>query len=288
MPEFSVVCPIKDEIHLIPITLPSILSTDPSEVVLCLDKPAPKEVVRVIDRVVSENDARDVVRIIEIERNPEYAFHQAWVRRKGYLEAKYDRILRTDIDLLINRNVLKAVELVGKENIALASLSKTWYPRTFTDYWRNGLHAFLRLLHGLLDPLIPVTSFSGLYCIWRPYWLDSEPEEEVKRLVNPKQLYRGEKVDIKWASAITGEDTFLRDCVCRKYRCIYLRDVGAIDLGISPENSPFVQEMKGRYFARQGRQPLISIGRAIIRLQPYYLRGYIDERRRMARERVNA
>ena len=76
-PPFSIVCPIKDEVHLIPITLPSFYSVNPSEVILCLDKPAPKNVVEVIRKVARKCKAEKITKIIEVERRPDYKFHQA-------------------------------------------------------------------------------------------------------------------------------------------------------------------------------------------------------------------
>lgn len=276
MVEFSIVCPIKDEVDLIRRTLPSFYSVHPSEVMLCLDKPAPKHVVEVIRKVAKAYNTGDITRIVEVERNPEFAFHQAWVRRKGFLEAKHDKILTTDIDLVINKNVLKAVELVGKNDVGLVSLSKFSHPRGLTDYWRLGVVTFLcKILHGMLDPVMATTTFTGLYALWKPYWLDSEPEEEIKKLVNPKQFYRGETPSLEQASAITGEDTFLRDRMKEKHKCVYLRDMGAIDLRKGLENVPYVQYMVGQYFASQGRSFLVSFGRAVLRAQPYYLMGYL-------------
>jgi len=281
MVEFSLVCPIKDEVHLIPITLPSFYAVGPSEVVLCLDKPAPLRVLKVINKIARACKAEDVTRIIEVERNPEYNFHQAWVRRKGFLEAKYDKILTTDADLVIKKNVLKAVEKKKKNNIGLVSLSKFWYPRGPIDYWRVGVVVFLRkVVHGTLDPVMSTSTFSGLYALWRPYWLDSESPEEIKRLINPKQFYRGERPDLERATAVTGEDTFLRDCMIKKHRCVYLKDIGAVDLGVATESLPYIQFMKWQYFARQGRSLLVSIGRAVLRAQPFYLQGYLRGKRR--------
>ena len=286
--KFSVVIPIKGtskECELIPITLPSYYAIKPSEVILCLDKPAPKRVVQVIKKVAKLCKAEDITKIIEVERDPTWSFHQAWVRRKGFLEAKYDRILTGDIDLIVNKNVLKSLEMVGKDNIGLVSLSKKHRCRGLSDYWHEGVLLFLRnVLHGVFDKLMVTTTFTGLYAIWRPYWLDSEPEDAVKKLVNPKQFYRGEHPSLDDVSAVTGEDTFLRDQMIKKHKCIYLKDVGAIDMGIATESLPYIQYMKGLYFARQGRSLIVSLGRTVLRMQPYYLKGYLSARRKLISE----
>jgi len=282
-PSFSIVCPIKDEIHLVPITLPSFYSVNPSEVILCLDKPAPQNVVRIIKKIAKTCNAEDKTRIIEVERRPDYRFHQAWVRRKGFLESENDIILTTDIDLIINRNVIKAVKLVGKNNIGLVSLSKFEYPNSITSFLRMMSRGMLKIIHKIIK-MGTVTGFTGLYCIYRPYWLDSEPEEGIKNLVNPKQKLRmgiriSENFDVYRDIFPAGEDTYLRDCMERKHRVIYLSDIGATVLTNPLESHPDIQYCKGIYFAFRGRKPLVSIGRSLIRFEPYYLCGYLYGRR---------
>jgi hypothetical protein len=277
--DFSIVVPVKDEVDLIPRTLPSYYAVNSSEVIVCTNKPTPRKVRQVIQKVAVACDALDITRIVEVERDPEWIFHQAHVRRAGFHKAKYDRILTGDIDLVVNKNILKAVELVGENNVGLVSLNKFWYPRTLVDYWGIGIVTFLRkILHGLLDPVMTTSSFSGLYAIWRSYWLDSEPQEEVKRLVNPKQIYRGERPNLKLASVIAGEDAFLHNCIIKKHKVIYLRAVGAVDLGIPTHKRPHVQYIYGQHFARQGRSFIVSLARAILRAEPYYLHGYLNEK----------
>ena len=283
-PPFSIVCPIKDEVHLIPITLPSFYSVNPSEVILCLDKPAPRNVVETIRKVARKCNAEKITRIIEVERRPDYKFHQAWVRRKGFLEAKNNIILTTDIDLVINRNVLKAVRMVGKNNIGLVSLSKFEYPNSIQTFLRMMSRGMLKIIHKIAK-IGTVTGFTGLYCIWKAYWMDSEPEEGIKNLVNPKEkLRRGIRISKSDFEAYRdifpmGEDTYLRDCMEKKHRVVYLSDIGAIVLTNPLESHPDIQYCKGIYFALKGRKLLVSIGRSLIRFEPYYLCGYLYGRR---------
>lgn len=284
--KFSIVVPVKDEIDLIPRTLPSYYLVGANEVIICTDKPTPEKVRQSVQRVAAACDAENVTRIIEVKRDPEWNFHQAHVRRAGFKEARYNRILTADIDLVINRNVLKALRLVGKNDVGLVSCSKFRYPKSLVDIWRVGTLTFLRIfVHGMLDRFLDVSLFTGLYTLWRPYWLDSEPEEKIKRHVNPKQFYRSE-FEGKVPSDVnpTGEDTHLKDCMLEKHRCIYLRDIGAVMLRDVYEDAPYVQFMKGRYFRRRGRSLIVSIGRAFLRAQPYYLAGYLlagQNRRRL-------
>jgi hypothetical protein len=280
--DFSIVVPVKDELDLIPTTLPSYYAVNPSEVIICTDKPTPRKVSQVIQKVAAACDALNITRIVEVERDPEWNFHQAHVRRAGFKEAKHARLLNVDIDLAINKNVLKALKLVGKSNIGLVSCEKFQYPRNLADFWRIGMQTFsLKIVHRVLESFMEITMFSGLYALWKPYWLDSEPEEKIKKHINPKQFYRGEHIEeIPLGVNPTGEDIHLKDCMLEKHRCIYLQDIGAVKLRDVYEDIPYVQYMKGQYFGRRGRSLLVSVGRAFLRAQPHYLVGHLHSRRK--------
>jgi glycosyltransferase involved in cell wall biosynthesis len=281
---FSIVVPVKDEVDFIPRTLPSYYNVNPREVIVCTDKPLPRKLHQVIQKVAVACDALDITRIVEVERDPEWNFHQAHVRRTGFKKAKYDRILTVDIDLAINRNVLKALKLIGTNNVGLASCIILRYPKSLVDLWRIGTITFLRkIVHGMLAPFMGITMFTGLYALWKPYWLDSEPEEKIKKHVNPKQFLRGEYArGVPTDVNPTGEDTHLRDCMLEKHRCIYLHDFGAIGLRGLYEDDPCVQYMTGQYFARRGRSLLVSLGRAFFRVQSDYLRGFLHQRNKQS------
>ena len=77
-----------------------------------------------------------------------------------------------------------------------------------------------------------------------------------------------------------GARTFLRDRMEEKHRCVFLHDIGAIDLRKGWEDHPYTQFMIGRYFASKGRSMFISLGHAFLRGQPHYLMEYLSYERR--------
>lgn len=280
--KFSVVVPVKDETHLIPQTLPSYYALNPDEVLICTDKPCPQEVRQLVIEISKACKSEGKTRIIEVNRDPEWKYHQAHVRRSGFHAAIHDRILTGDIDLVLNRNVLKALKLVGKHDVGLASLSKLRRPNSILKFYRlMGQGVLQKYIHYLAEAYrgrgIATTTFTGLYALWRPYWLDSEPEELVKQLQSSKTaLRKGEGV--KWSPEIfrsTGEDTFLRDCMTKKHRALYLSDIGAYVLTDPLEDRPEVQFKQGIYFALRGRNLVGALARTVFRAQPDYLLGHL-------------
>jgi hypothetical protein len=263
---FSLVCPIYKEADLIPITLPSFYSVNPDEVILCFDNP-PDNGTLDISRKVSARYSIPT-RFLFVDRNAEYKYHQAWVRRKGFLEAKYDRILTADIDLVINENVLKAVRLVGKDNIGLVSCSKRYPPKSIFKLWNNVGHDLLELARR--------SYFTGLYAIWRPYWLDSE-DDGIKKIYNPKEIAIS-------PDTIIGEDTYLRDCMRKKHRVIYLNDVGAFDLTYRLNDKPKMQFDLGRVYAREGLSNFRVLVKVFLYGRTKILSGWTSERRKICDE----
>jgi hypothetical protein len=265
-------------------TLPTYYSVEPNELLICTDKPVLKKVKYAVNRIAKLHHAEHITKIVEVERDPEWYYHQAHVRRAGFHEAQYDKILTGDIDLLINKKVHKALKIVGRNNVGLASLSKFSKPRNLLSLWSFLITTLIHSFYKILGSNKGSPGFSGLYAIWRPCWLKSEPEEDVKRLLNPKQLYTGEIRNLKSASAVTGEDSFLRDCIMKQYSVRYLDDIGAIDLGKVPKSQPHLMFRRGQNTAKQGGSLIICIGRSLLRVQPFYLMGYLYERRRHMRK----
>lgn len=180
-------------------------------------------------------------RIFEVRKDPGWAFHQAHVRRSGFRAVTNDRILTGDIDIRVNRNCLKAVDLVGTENIGLVSLSKRRGRGTKASLLRN---AGTKLVRTLTNS----ARFTGLYALYRPYWLDSEVEEEVRRSPYPLSpgLLGGDQ-------PFRGEDAILRDYMRLKHKVVLLQEVGGEDLREAQGDRPPFQMKMGKKMLLEGR-----------------------------------
>lgn len=275
--DFSIVIPVKDEDRLILANLPSWYALGSDDVIICTDKPAPGAVRQAVKRASEACHTAGVTRILEVERNPEYHFHQAWVRRKGFLSAKHRTILTGDIDLRVYQSCLRAIALVGKDGVGLVSLSKRRCRRGFTGNLRNFMEKLARTYARTIGTQKAGQAyFTGLYAIDREAWLDSEPVEGIKRLEDPKTAQL--RLD-SWGG-YAGEDTFLRDWMIKKHKVLYLSDIGADDERLGLEDSRFIQFKIGRKLAYDGKNLAWVLKHAIAHIRFHVIAGYIFERLR--------
>ena len=265
--------PVKDELDLIQRNLPSWCRLNPNEILLCFDKPSPQGCVEEALRIGRE--FRVVIKILEVGRNPAYRFQQAWIRRSGFRAARNDTILTGDIDLQVFPSCLKSLELVGQENVGLVSLSKLRRRQGFVGGLRNFMeHTARTYARAIRKRKAGLVYFTGLYCISRRYWLDSEPEESIMSLQNPKTA---PPIETAWGFYI-GEDTHLRDWMIKKYKVLYLVDIGAVDTRLGLEDSRLIQYKIGMKFAHDRKGFLRLLLHALVHIRPYVIVGYMHRR----------
>ncbi len=264
-PPFSIVLPVKSESRLLRKSLPPCFGARPEEVIVCLDDPPHEESIREAKRIACRFGFANRTKIVTVAKNPDYRFHQAWVRREGFRRAKHDRILTVDVDILLNKNVLKAVTLVGKDNVGLVSCTTLHSIKGPLGLWRASVH---RLASQFRQPAL-----TGLYAIWRPYWLDSENE-------GIKQLQDARVMNVKGSLTLIGEDTYLCNCIRVKHRCIHLADIGGYSLRDDCNDRPSIQFEIGRYYAEKG----CGFGKVLLKslalARIHYIRGYLYQKER--------
>lgn len=273
MTDFSVAIPMRNsELGLLKRNLQSWCALKPSEILLGLEKPALQQCVNAATDIASRYNVD--LRIIEIERNPEYKMHQAWARRKCFREAKHDIILTGDMDLYVYPACLKAIDLVGKDNVGLVSLSKMRNRRNISGIIRNFI--LNRIQESKRKGGLPKEKqayFTGLYCIYRPYWLDSEDEDSIKNMPHP---YDAPLLMDSWGG-YRGEDTFLRDKMIKKHLCIYLPDIGAQDLRPGLEERKQIQAKIGMKLAYEGVGPIHVLIHTVVNLRFHVFRSYVKQ-----------
>lgn len=228
--DFSVLVDIAEkDVGLVPRVLPSWLALGAADVVLAVDEPASGALRVAIEAASGGNPA---VRILEVPEDRSWGFRMALVRRRGLKAARFDRILTGDIDIVVNSQCLKALRIVGEDDVGMACLEKRRGGGTVGEVVRNVSKKVVKVVRR--RPF-----FTGLYALYRPYWLDSEVEEEAMSVPSP---YAG-------GQEFLGEDVMMRNAVRRRHKVVYLPVVGGTDVTISFEDRPSIQRKLGaRYF----------------------------------------
>jgi hypothetical protein len=283
--KFTIVVPIKDEVKRLKRSLPTYYSIDPDEVIICTDDPTSKSIKNTVKKLAEKHNMQNKTRILAVKRNPDYKYHQAWVRRSGYTEAKNDIIVAADIDIYLNKKIQEGVAIVGKNGIGLVSFSKFRHPFNLETFIRTIGEFSLRIFYSLLLKNIPPSSglnyslFTGLYTIYRPYWIETEGDN-VKEMVPP--FHKVDKgVSVSKESFNMGEDTFLRDAMKKKYKTISMSTIGGVIMDREMHNHPKMQFERGRYNAQRGRSLIGAVVHTILQVEPNYFKGYLFERNRI-------
>lgn len=249
-------------------SLPSVLSMKPSEVVLCMDDTSPQEIQ---DYAIRECEKYEVeLNVMRIKKNPEWKFHQYYVRRMGYLHAKYDKIFTFDVDcVLYPSNIMVGYDMVGRDNVTFVTFRKKLVYIGLTNSMRSTLYDIRRQMpRKKLSVNKEPVPFIGIYWLYRPYYFDLIHEDVAKSIFN-------------------GEDTLASYLIYSqsKYRHIHLDDVVACwSLRLGNEDIPWRQEQLGIYLgclSMRSREPLrqlIMFYRLMLmvvwKLYPDTMKGY--------------
>lgn len=281
MTEFSVILLARStEAKLLRRNLPSWCTLKPSEIIIGLDKPAAKECIDVANEIASQYSTN--VKVIEIDRNPEYKMHQAWARRKCFREAKHDIIFTGDADLSVFPSCLRALDLIGKNNIGLVSLMKVRSQKSFGGIVRNLINGAIKKYQERRGHLDQRGYFTGLYCIYRPYWLDSEDEDSIKKMPHPYDS----PLLIDSQGGYLGEDTHLHNHMKKKHQCVYLSDIGAMDLRPGLEQRTQIQTKMGMMLAYEGKHPITVFGMSVIDLRFHIMGSYVRQLKKIHKQNI--
>jgi len=115
-----------------------------------------------------------------------------------------------------------------------------------------------------------IAYFTGLYALWRPFWLDSE-DDGIKTLENPKTapFFHG-----AWGGYM-GEDTYLKYCMDKKHDCVFLPDVGATDFGVGLEETKGIQLKIGKFSVLDCQRPTDVFVSSILYVRPHAMGSYM-------------
>jgi hypothetical protein len=165
------------------------------------------------------------------------------VRRSGFKAAANDRILTGDVDVVVNNNVLAAIAVVGRDNIGVANLQKEMKsgPGDVIANWTR------RVIKAVKKEAF----WSGLYAVYRPYWLDTENEEDTKGIPHPMDVGPLDEEDDYYVPLARkgriptppylGEDTMLKRAMLTKHKIVSLPLVGGVEIRQETDRRPAMQ-----------------------------------------------
>lgn len=271
MKPFSVVIPIsKRDCELASQTLLSWLKLPTDDILLCVDH---RDQPSLIGRAVND-DPR--VSYVFVGDSP-WMFRQAYVRRQGFKSAKHDIILTGDSDVVPNLNVLQAVELVGEDGVGVVNVQMDMKGKHWRNFWRRVVR---HLKH---------TAFhTGLYALYRPYWIETEDEESASVVPDPRTSnlamveYHG-----RTNNGILGEDVMLFEAMLDRYKTMSLPIVGGTEVREESNMKSAVQKKLAERYVQSGRKLQSVVVAAVLYGRWLTLWHYLSLRMRR-RERVRA
>jgi hypothetical protein len=205
-----------------------------------------------------------------VQPDPSWKFRQALVRRTGFRAASNDRVLTGDVDVMVNRRVLAALEIVGKDNVGVVNLQKEM-KSGLGDILANSTRRMVRALKR-------ESFWSGLYALYRPYWLDTENEQDAKAIPHPLDhgvideeddffvpLARGGRIS---TPPYLGDDTMLKRAMLTKHKVVSLPYVGGVELRRETDRRPGFQSRQAVWLFMDGKSFPYMIPKSIL-----YARG---------------
>ena len=203
MVKYSVVLPLRDAPHdriFATKSIPSIIKLQPDELVIGVDAPMSESFSKFIHELC-EKESFENLKIVQVDNNiQKWNFALAHVMWQCCKEAKNDKILITDVDVVLKPAVLKGYELVGKDNNGFVCLAHQ-------IVIKNPLHIIKHLVIRIRLRIVP-PGLTGLFWVYRPYFFENIDLEGYKQIYN-------------------GTDTYIAVTVQKhKYKVVGLRDVG--------------------------------------------------------------
>jgi hypothetical protein len=194
--DFTLCFPLHDgDLKHLKKTLPAALALNPSEIVIGVDKPASEA----IQELASKHEK---IRLVEVEKGAGWNMQLAKVDYAIVSAAKHDRIFYMNADVILNKNILLAIDDIGRDGTACISFTKKLLRKTPMDYIRFHYYA-----EGIKTEPMP---FAGIYWIWKPAYLD---------LIDPD----------KYRLIYNGIDNFLTEAIFKsngKYRLVCRKEFG--------------------------------------------------------------
>lgn len=218
---FSVVLPVrgtKREMGTIPRALQSAAALEPDELVVAIDADAPDSLEVLIRRSCPMGAT-----VRRVRRDRSWNFQLAKCVYESYAAATHDAILCYDCDSALTPAVLGPLGRLGRDGVAVISFLKDPKRGGFAQWVRRRNHR--RMLSREAHP------FSGVYWIWRPFYMELVRPEGFRRIYNAIDSYMMDRLR---------EDG--------RYEFISVKEIGAECFDIQSGDYPVHQFATGIWF----------------------------------------
>jgi len=249
MTEFSVLLPAHNEEELLPHSLPSIIKLNPTEILLMLDR-CTDDTAKVGKAIAKKYGFHNLRLIAVNQETPDWKTRLAYLRYRGSTLAKYDRILFTSCDLVLDFEKIKRHldSLVG--SVQFISFWHNDYPCT----WATRLK---RLFISTGLPGLGRNRFLG-----GTHYFNRKVAFKLENLETLKKIE-------------SAEDTHLLMAIATKFdtKCIVTDTIH-----LRPRGSERNYLMGRLCWSVSKRSFLVVVIKAVCLLQLGQIRGYIHER----------
>jgi len=237
---FTLICPIHNEEQMLRLTLNSIYSLDPDEMIFCIDR-CTDHSEKLIRESAEDRGLDGRLRLLKYdeEDGKNWKFRSAYLRRDAFTKAENPVIVNTSADINLDPHIPEIIKQIP-DPYALISLG-------YLDHWT--LTTFINRL----KQKIRHRGFGGLLAVSRDAWLETEDIDDLKLIPQ-------------------GEDDHLLIAIKKRYR---VHNVVTSSLHLRPNKDLLDQYLCGIDYWKLVRAPSNRmIFRAMSSLSPGLLIGY--------------
>jgi glycosyltransferase involved in cell wall biosynthesis len=268
--DFSVVMPIHNEAKLLKFSLPSVLRLDPTETILLFDN-CTDDSYNVAVQITKRMNyfEKTVFKIVTAQEGSGFSFRPTFLRRMGYLMAKYNKVLKTDADLILDFKIKNYIPILGNDDVRIINFEYLDFPISYR-------HMIKRFLEKMKIPLPQSERWLGgnvLFCL-----------EDWKKAFSERQKDQNRRIDL--SKVARGEDTLFHKLLIsgQKHKSII---VLTNTLHLRPVESTTRHYLRGQISWNVAQRSfLIVLVQAIIFNRLQMIKGYLDARRGIDRAQL--
>ena len=248
--DFSIIMPIlgtKEELEFMKKTVPAIINLNPHEIIFGIDAPEDQNLITILDQICNKNGF-DRQRYVTAKHDKNWNMQLCHIIWNCVAASKNDKMFMINVDSLVLSSIMTGYDIVGTLNIAAHSSPTKHYVKTI----RDRIKAYS---HKLLMNKISET-WSGVFWIYRPYFL------ECINLENYKKIYNG-------------ADEFVFDSIEKNKKYKYVCNKQFNNKALTYENNDlhWRQFLRGIYMYAQSRNET-QINSGLIKYMKIFLHRF--------------